>query len=112
MKTISANYVDRNCSFPWLVRNTDDDARTATAAKSVIASNVRFETSSKYEEAFGCARVAVADSITTSTQDGLVGSDLVQLTFDGYYFVTPTGTNVKAVTTLFLTGDKKMFARL
>lgn len=60
MYVISANYNDRHGPKKWLVRKEGTDPSEATPCKNVVATGVRFQRSSSYEQGFGCSMVAVA----------------------------------------------------
>lgn len=63
---ISANYLDRQSPFRWLVRRADEPLESARACRQVKCGSVRFKKSGtapegKGEAGFGCAVIAVAE---------------------------------------------------
>lgn len=58
MKIITANYLDRNSEYKWLVRDEHEPIEKAVACKRVVADKVIFADSSAVEEGFGCHTVA------------------------------------------------------
>lgn len=53
MQIITANYLDRNSEYKWLVRKEHEPIEKAVACKRVVADNVLFEVSSIVEKGFG-----------------------------------------------------------
>lgn len=111
-QVISANYLDRDSTFPWLVRGEDEHPSKAVAVRNVVAQNVEFKRSSQYEDGFGCARVAVADSVEFSTDRLPVPKGSHDMTFHAGYYFRACDINHDSVKTLHLSGSRKMKAVL
>jgi hypothetical protein len=88
-KVVSANYRDRQSPLKWLSRGKDEDPEKAKAFRNVIATNVKFGSSGKYESGFGCQVVALCETaigqkITKKTKKP-EGRE-VTLVFNGRFF--------------------------
>lgn len=114
MKTISANYRDRNnYREPWLIRETSEGTETYTAVESIFARDVVFVPSNESESGFGCRIVAQSDS--TQAENPPMPSDSVRLRFNGgnNFYVSEDVPHcwVQSVKELWLTNKGEMYAK-
>jgi len=124
MKVLSANYLDRESSYPWLVRNTEfQEVGHGIVSKMVEATDVRFVPAPAGEQGFGCRVVGeIHGDVFQYGVDGDSDDTLpaveetepwVELLFDSWYGRFCFGTrNVENVSKLRLMPDGAMFAVL
>lgn len=90
---ISANYLDRNSPYRWLVRREDQTPKQAVACKAVKAVNVQFVYTdyNSPESALGCVRVAVTSETPVIEGVQPPPAPTVRLSFSGGSFIVNDG---------------------
>lgn len=113
MQIITANYLDRNSEYKWLVRKEHEPIEKAVACKRVVADNVSFEASSAVEKGFGCR--TVAKSLNVEMFDVRPEPKKpIKLWFGGKYFYSDSemepGSHLRSVERLELQPDGEILA--
>lgn len=117
MYAIAKNYFNRKNSLNWLVRGIDQASALAAAVGAVLALDVKFVESNKYESGFGCSVIAEAKDAHWVSGDfdvrnfrRLVLDGAERLSFDGYHFRDPDQKAVAGADALFLLAGGTMYA--
>lgn len=117
MYAIAKNYFNRKNSLKWLVRGIDQASALSAAVGAVLALDVKFVESNKYESGFACSVIAEARDARWVSDDWdvknfrlLVLDGAERLSFDGYHFRDPDQKAVAGADALFLLPDGTMYA--
>lgn len=113
-KIVSANYLDRNSEYKWMVRD-EDDSNKLEFLKELNVCDVEFQPAGKVEVAHGCGTIAYTTYKMKSTASKIVTNitNLLRLRFQNNEFVREdNGQVVRECKLLSLRSDGSMYAEI
>ena len=108
---ISRNFLSHEAKGAWQIRQADESVQAYKPHKTIIATNVSFESSNAAERGFGCSVVAVTEDKPKHKAPAKLPDEAKEIYFNGSAFCWKNFSGeVKKVKQLFCLPDKTLFA--